>query len=112
MSVLQLDSVPTARAHPRTCTPLANATADDDTWNGDGNPPITLTADCVLFDVCLDKAAYLCFAPTTSDPAQNGCIYPAGRHSFKVSAPTYLHYKNGAAGENVTVGVNCWAEGG
>lgn len=111
-SLVQSDNIPVIRQFPKTCTPLANVAADDNTWNGSGDTPITLTENCVRFDVAvITNPAYLVFSASTTEPTVNGCIYPAGRHTFNISGPTYLHYKNATEGSNVTLGVNCWSEG-
>lgn len=111
MSITQSDKIPVIRQFPKTCTPLANVAADDNSWNGTG-ASIALTADSVRFDVAVvTHPAYLVFSASTSEPTVNGCIYPAGNHRFDISAPTRLHYKNATEGSNTTIGVNCWQEG-
>lgn len=112
MAVLHLDQIPTLREFPKTCTPVAPVTADDNTWNGSGDAPVSLTTACVRFDVSINQPAFLVFSASTTEPTADGCWFAAGHHTFRVTSPTYLHYKNASAGDNVTVGVNCWAEGG
>ena len=95
--------------YPGACTPLAAVTQNADTWDSaTGAKYVTLTADSVRVDVSISLSAYLVFSDLTSAPAQNGTLFPAGRYEFKVRGPVYLHVKNGAAGQNVVTGCNCW----
>lgn len=111
MSLTQDPTIGTLWEFPRTCTPLAAVTQTADTWDsGVGAKYVTLTADSVRVDVYVSKDARLVFTSTTAAPAQDGALFLAGLHSFRVNAPGYLHIKNGTAGQNVAASVTCWTQ--
>jgi len=111
MALVQTVTIPTLWEYPRTQTPLAAVAQTADTWDSAaGAKYVTLTAYSVRVDVYIDKSARLVFTSTTAAPGQDGALFAAGLHTFYVNGPSYLHIKNGTAGQNVTASVSCWTQ--
>ena len=95
-------------ARPRRCTPLAAVTAVADTWDSVG-AEIDIPAGTEFLHVYVDVAAWLVPNNATADPADNGAVY-AGEttHVIPCRGSTLLHWRNAAAGVNVTVSASAF----
>lgn len=88
---------------PTVCTPLAAKTATGDGWDS-ASDEIDIPANAVEIHIYVDKDAFLVVNALTDDPAQNGARYVGDQtHVIACRGSTKLHYKNGDAGQNITV---------